>query len=223
MFSRRSQDTDSIVALIAGAVRRDISFGELPPDAKLKIEDLRRRYGGSNHSVREALTQLTAEGLVEANAQRGFRVSSATGDDLRDIIRLRAELDPIGLRWSMTRGDVAWEGRLAGAEHAVGRATRQLSEDADGAALAWDEAHRTFHTVLMEACGSPRLIAVTGRLYDQSRRFRLANLREGFCDPEEVARSAKRLLEAVHAHDAEAATRELVADIESDLAQAGSH
>lgn len=222
MFSRRSLDSDSIVALIAGALRRDISFGELPPDSKLKIEALRARYGGSSHSVREALTQLTAEGLVEANTQRGFRVSSATGADLEDIIRLRAELDPIGLRWSMARGDVAWESRLTGAEHGVNRATAGMGDNADDAALAWDEALRGFHTVLMEASNSPRLIVVTGRLFDQSRRFRLANLREGLCDPEEVAGRCKATLRAVLARDEETATALLVADIESDLARAGS-
>ena len=185
-----------------------------------KIEALRARYGGSNHSVREALTQLTAEGLVEANTQRGFRVSSATGADLADIIRLRAELDPIGLRWSMARGDVAWEGRLTGAEHAVARATARLTESADDAALAWDEALRCFHTVLMEACGSPRLIAVTARLYDQSRRFRLANLREGLCEPEVVGDTCKALLRAVLANEEDTAAALLVADIESDLARA---
>ncbi|SFP77444.1 GntR family transcriptional regulator [Tranquillimonas alkanivorans] len=221
MFSRKGQDDRSIVALIAGAVRRDISFGDLPPDAKLKIEELRRRYGGSNHSVREALTQLTAEGLVEANAQRGFRVSSATEEDLRDIIRMRAELDPIGLRWSMERGDVAWEGRLMAAGHAADRATEQVLAEPEVSALAWDEAGRAFHAALMEACGSPRLIAVTARLYDQSRRFRLANLREGLCDPRAVAHRQKALLTAILDHDQHAATDHLVADIESDLARAG--
>lgn len=222
MFSLKPQDGASIVALIASAVRRDISFGELPPDAKLKIEDLRRRYGGSNHSVREALMQLTAEGMVEANAQRGFRVASATGDDLNDIVRLRAELDPVGLRWSMLNGDVAWESRLIGAEHAASRAARMLAESADEATLAWDEANRAFHATLMEACGSPRLIEVTARLYDQSRRFRLANLREGLCDPQEIRRIRKALCNAVVERDAEAATAYLIADIELDLAAAGS-
>lgn len=95
MFSRKSSEkksaSDTVVSVLAAALRRDISFGQLPPDSKLKIEALRARYGGSNHSVREALTLLVSEGLVEATAQRGFRVASATAEDLRDIIRLRAE------------------------------------------------------------------------------------------------------------------------------------
>ena len=92
MFGRKNSDSDTVVRLLAAQVRRDISIGVLAPDAKLKIDELRQRYGGSAHYFREALTQLTSEGLVEASAQRGFRVASATQTDLEDITRLRAEI-----------------------------------------------------------------------------------------------------------------------------------
>ena len=58
MFGRKNSEVGTVVALLAAAIRRDIAFGELPPDAKLKIEALRARYGGSAHSMREALVQL---------------------------------------------------------------------------------------------------------------------------------------------------------------------
>ena len=78
IFVSAKTEYATVVGLIAGALRRDISFGTLPPDGKLKIADLRTRYGGSNHSIREALRLLTAEGLVTAEAQRGFRVLAQT-------------------------------------------------------------------------------------------------------------------------------------------------
>ncbi|QPM92288.1 GntR family transcriptional regulator [Pseudooceanicola algae] len=221
MFSRKSHDSrntaETVVSVLAGALRRDISFGELPPDAKLKIEALRARYGGSNHSVREALTLLAAEGLVEASAQRGFRVASATAEDLRDIIRLRAELEPMGLRWSMKHSDVAWEGRVIAAHHAAARATDQLLEDPDGAALIWDESGRSLHRVIVSACGSPRMIRMLGQLYDQSRRFRLAALREGACDPRLISDHRATLVAAILDHDADRAVTALLADIKHDL------
>ncbi|KAA2314985.1 GntR family transcriptional regulator [Pseudooceanicola sediminis] len=221
MFSRKSHATDrasdTVVSVLACALRRDISFGDLPPDAKLKIEALRARYGGSNHSVREALTLLAAEGLVEATAQRGFRVASATEADLRDIIRLRAELEPMGLRWSMHHADVAWEGRVIAAQHAAARATDQLLGDPDGAVLVWDEAGRTLHNVLCSASGSPRMIRMLGQLYDQSRRFRLAALREGSCDPKAVLAHQSDMVEAILDHDTEGAVRALLSDIRHDL------
>ena len=141
MFGRKPEKTNAqtVVSVVAASLRRDIAFGDLAPDSKLKIEALRSRYGGSNHSVREALTQLASEGLVEATAQRGFRVASATQADLQDIIKLRAELEPLALKWAMQNSDIAWEGRLVAALHATERATECLLKDPDGAVMMWDE------------------------------------------------------------------------------------
>ena len=108
MFGRKNADSDTVVRLLAAQVRRDISIGRLAPDAKLKIDELRQRYGGSTHSFREALTQLASEGLVEASAQRGFRVASATQTDLEDITRLRAEIETLGLDWSIKDRIARW-------------------------------------------------------------------------------------------------------------------
>lgn len=179
MFGRKNNENDTVVALLAAAIRRDISFGELPPDSKLKIESLRSRYGGSAHSIREALVSLSVEGLVEATAQRGFRVASATAADLEDITRLRGELEVMGLRWSMENGDIAWEGRVLAARHALSRIESFMLEQPETYALEWEEYNRQFHHALMDACGSPRLLDIQDKLYNQSRRFRLAALKEG--------------------------------------------
>lgn len=179
MFGRKNTENETVTALLAAAIRRDISFGELPPDSKLKIESLRGRYGGSAHSIREALIALSVEGLVEATAQRGFRVASATAADLEDITRLRAELEALGLRWSIENGDIAWEGRVLASRHALLSVESQMMADPEVNALAWDEQNRLFHYALLDACGSPRLLEMFDRLYSQSRRFRLAALKEG--------------------------------------------
>ncbi len=217
IFSRGNDDSQTVVGLIASAVRRDISFGALPPDKRLKIEELRAKYGGSSHSMREALTLLSAEGLVEANAQRGFRVSSATEEDLKDITRLRSEIERLGLTWSMEYGDVNWEGQVIATHHALSRMRQDVIASPLEAALAWDEANRAFHASLVAACGSPRLIAFQAQLYDQSRRFRLAALREGQIDLAAAASNHVTLVDAILKRDIAAATGCLKADIENSL------
>jgi len=77
LFSHQKPEDSTIVDLLASSLRKDIAFGVLLPDQKLKLNELRSRYGGSNHSMRETLRILSTEGLVEATAQRGFRVTSA--------------------------------------------------------------------------------------------------------------------------------------------------
>jgi len=197
IFSRDNDDDETVVSLIASALRRDISFGELPPDRRLKIEELRSRYGGSSHSMREALTRLNSEGLVEANAQRGFRVASATEDDLKDITRMRSEIERLGLEWSMERGDISWESQIIAANHALSHAQVEVNCAPIEMALAWDECNRAFHLSLTAACGSPRLIATQTQLYDQSRRFRLAALRENQINFPRAVENQKQLVEAV--------------------------
>jgi len=197
LFGRQKEESATVVNLLADQVRRDISFGVLPPDTKLKIEELRGRYGGSAHSLREALRLLSNEGLVEATAQRGFRVSSATLDDQQDIMRLRREIETTGLRWAMEHGDLQWEGRIMAAQHALKAITTQLQQDPTGFALDWDEANRHFHATLIEASRSPRLMEIQNSLFEQSRRFRLAALRESQIDFEATLTVINELVAAI--------------------------
>ena len=221
IFSRNKDDNETVVSLIASALRRDISFGDLSPDTRLKIEELRARYGGSSHSMREALTRLSSEGLVEANAQRGFRVASATEDDLKDILRMRCEIEKLGLAWSMEKGTVDWEGQIVAAFHTLSRTQADVIHSTLDGALAWDEANRAFHLALTAACGSSRLITTQTQLYDQSRRFHLAALREQQLDFDLITDNHNRLVEAVLARDTDAALGHLVQDITYHLDQTG--
>jgi GntR family transcriptional regulator, carbon starvation induced regulator len=218
LFGGRKSEDDTVVEMLASAIRRDISFGVLRPDQKLKLADLRQSYGGSNHSMRETLRILSSEGMVEAISQRGFRVTSATEDDLRDILLVRLEVEKLGLKRSIERGDVAWEGRVIAALHAVSRADTVVQDNPDDVtALEWDEACRDLSMALISASGSPRLTDMAAQFYGQSRRFRLALLREGRIDF--AARASRRdlLQNAVIAREEQRALQVLEDEIGADL------
>ena len=218
IFGRDQQEEETIVAMLASALRRDISFGTLLPDQKLKVAQLRGQYGGSNHSMREALRLLSVEGLVEATAQRGFRVTSATEEDLQDILLVRGEVERIALVRAIELGDVAWEGALIAAHHGLRKAEAAVADQPDDlVALEWDEACRAFSHGLIAACDSPRLLDMQRKLFDQSRRYRLTQLREGRLDFVARAQRQKKLLDAVLARDVEEALMLLQQDIEADL------
>ncbi len=206
LFGRDTAEDETVVALLASALRRDISFGVLRPDEKLKIEALRRRYGGSNHSMRETLRTLVAEGMVEATNQRGFRVTSATEDDLHDILLVQVEVGKLGLTRSLERGGVTWEATVIATQHQLARADDAVqSQPDDETALAWDEASRAHTDALISACGSPRLLNMAQLIYNQSRRFRLAHLREGRLNFSERATRRDALRTAIVARDKGAA------------------
>lgn len=219
IFGMPSNEDGTVVNLIASALRRDISFGVLRPDSKLKMGDFRARYGGSNHSLREALRMLSSEGLVAAESQRGFRVASATLADLQDITRLRVEIERLALTWSIEHGQLAWEANVIAMHHALAGAEEHVAAAADDlAAMEWDEAVRAFVDALISACGSPRLMDIQARLFDQSRRIRLAALREGRLDF--AARKARQiaLTAAAVAREKTTALCLLTQDIEEELA-----
>ena len=60
-------------------LRHLILTGAMPPGRKLKIEELRGLLKTGASPVREALSLLTSDMLVERIDQRGFRAGAAVG------------------------------------------------------------------------------------------------------------------------------------------------
>jgi DNA-binding GntR family transcriptional regulator len=78
---------------VARQLREEILSGRLPPGTLLKDAELAARLGMSITPVREAITQLAAEGLVDISPNRtrkvaGFTLKSAL--DLVDVMELLA-------------------------------------------------------------------------------------------------------------------------------------
>lgn len=218
IFASQKDEDSTIVELLASSLRKDIAFGTLLPDQKLKLNELRSRYGGSNHSMRETLRILSSEGLVEATAQRGFRVTSATENDLRDIQLVRVEIESIAFSRAIALGDVAWEGQVIAAHHALQKAEAAVVATSDDlTALEWDNACRFFAAALIAACDSPRLIDLHRKFFDQSRRFRLSLLREGRLNWTDRKTRQKALLDAVLERDETKALALLKEEIDAEL------
>src|SRR3954447_17047722 len=81
---------------IEGAYRRlgdDIISGALMPSEKLRIEHLRQRYAIGASALREALSRLVSDGLVECEAQRGYWVSPLSHAELDDITSTRKVIE----------------------------------------------------------------------------------------------------------------------------------
>lgn len=152
-------------------VRSDIIAGRHAPGKKLKIQDLASELKVSPGAVREALSRLVPEQLVVSRDQRGFAVSPLSIADLEDLTNLRCDIETIALRRSIERGDVRWEAALIAIAHRL-RATPARREGELTPDPSWVVAHAEFHTALISACGSRRLLALHTQLYEQSERYR---------------------------------------------------
>ncbi|MEH6474361.1 MAG: GntR family transcriptional regulator [Sneathiella sp.] len=165
-------DTTSLTNQAYNRIYQMIIQGEFVPGHKLKIDNLRKTLGAGASPVREALSLLTSDQLVERIDQRGFRVSHISLKTFEELLKTRCWLEERALRESMNAKDVEWEERLILAHHRLKRAPRSVGGDSFVANAGWEELHKNFHMALLSACGSSILIKICEQLYDQNIRYR---------------------------------------------------
>jgi DNA-binding GntR family transcriptional regulator len=153
-------------------LQADILTGKLRPGLKLRLKDLIERYKTGNSPLREALTRLSANGMVVREENRGFRVPPASNKELMEITRTRCWLEEIAIRESIANGDSDWEERIVLAFHWLARAARSTEESAKSTSPEWEEHHRDFHLALISACNSDILIGFCTELHQRSFRYR---------------------------------------------------
>ncbi len=91
-LARLVQEAAPLRRKIAASLRMAVQTGALEPGARLVEKDLCQELNVSRTSLREALRELEAEGLVESG-QRGLVVARITPDEARNIYNVRAALE----------------------------------------------------------------------------------------------------------------------------------
>jgi GntR family transcriptional regulator, carbon starvation induced regulator len=178
---------------------------EIEPGAKLKVEALQREHGFSSSPLREALNRLAQEGLVRADERRGFRAAPVTVADLRDVTRMRLLIDGEALRDALKHGDDAWEAHALATFHRLEKVEARIAGPGPLSLNAeWSGLHRQFHVALLAACPSPKLLELSGSLFDQAERYRRLSMRWRK-EPRNKAAEHRRILDAALARDAKSA------------------
>ncbi|RYE82118.1 MAG: FCD domain-containing protein [Myxococcales bacterium] len=192
-------------------LRTEIVHGTHAPGEKLRLEHLAPRYGVGRTPLREACCRLVAEGLVTAEDQRGFRVAAISRGDLLDLTRTRQQVEPLALRGSIQRGDLAWERAVTAALH---RLRRRSAPPRHGAALDehWEREHGQLHATLLSACDSPLLLRFCATLFEQSERYRRVAVAHGQ-PARDIAGEHEALVRAALDRDAERAGALLIEHI----------
>jgi len=80
---------------IINSLRRAIETGVLEPGTRLVEKDLCEKLNVSRTSLREALRQLQAEGILTDMNNRGLTVVTVTASDAENIYRIRGVLEPL--------------------------------------------------------------------------------------------------------------------------------
>ncbi len=191
-------------------MRSDIISGALEPGRKLKIEELRQKYDVGTSPIREALSLLTSDHLVERLDQRGFRVMKVSLDEYEELLRTRIWLEERALRESIAQGQSGWEEQVVLAAYRLSRVPRSDATDAFIANMEWEDRHKHFHMTLLAACNSSILLKFCNQLYDQNTRYRHLSGPSAY-PSRDVNAEHGAICDAVLARNADLATELLIA------------
>lgn len=181
------------------ALREAILEGDLPMGAWLREESIAEVLGVSRTPLRESLSRLAEEGLVERTAGGGARVSVLSVEDVAAVYQVRGSLESLAAGIAARRADPAVIARLRG-----------LHRDLEAAAEAGDSErfHRVnmqFHAAFTEIGDSRYLSRLLGIVYQAVRRvgtqtFSAARMAE-------IVDEHAAIVDAVSAGDDDAAVR----------------
>jgi DNA-binding GntR family transcriptional regulator len=188
-------------------LREQILSSRLAPGTELGEAALARSLGISRGPLREALGQLTAEGLVTIVPRRGAVVTRLTRREFIDAYQVREALESLAIRLAVPRMTTGQRAAL----HAMCDAMER--EAAAGDTGGFFETNRAFHRLLVEASGNAKLEAVHAQLIAQMGRLmsKSAELRGGL---EQSAAEHRALLAAIDAGDVALSARLLEDHIE---------
>ena len=128
----------------------------LKPGARLHVSDLAHALKMSETPVREALSMLEKEHLIEREPQKGFRVSTLSIQGVEDLYDLRIALEVLAARQAAMRMTPSDRKRITRLLAEVGRLMK------NGQKQRILELEQDFHLIILEASGNKPL-AETGQ------------------------------------------------------------
>jgi DNA-binding GntR family transcriptional regulator len=200
----------SFTSIAVDTIRADIVRCVLKPGEKLRIQSLCERYGTNASAIREALSRLVTDELVEAVDQKGFRVTQVSRDDLLDLTQTRICIESQALRKAIELGDAEWEAQVVAAYHRLSRSAPPSSNKAqENLQQTWEALHRQFHETLISGCRSRWLFSICRALYEKSERYRL--LAQNYTKPaqRDALDEHRELMESALARNASLACSQL--------------
>jgi DNA-binding GntR family transcriptional regulator len=194
------------------AILDRVFSGDLAPGTRVKDTTLAGQLGVSRTPVREALLQLSREGVLDADMGRGFRVCRLDAEEMREVGAILSVLEVTALESS---GEIP-PARL-----------KRLSEIDLELAGTRGDVHRVvdleeqWHHTLLLGCPNRRLRELVSNLWQVPRRYMRAYLR-GTGRISLSTQHHARVLEALRRNDRESAASRLSLYWERGIEELGS-
>lgn len=129
---------------VAARLRHDILAGEFAPGERLVELQLTDRYGAGRAAIRAALVELTTEGLIDRETNRGATVRQISVDEAIQITEARAALESLIASVAALRATDAERAELARLE------TEMRSAVSQGRFLDYSELNAILHRRIRE-------------------------------------------------------------------------
>ena len=176
---------------LSNEIRDAIIAGTMRPGSKVNLDQLREEYGVSLSPMREAISRLVADRLVEFEDKKGFRIVPLGMANLLEVTRLRADLEALALKHSIAIGTLDWESRIPAAIHHMNNSKGSKSTDA----------HALFHASLIRGCAMPMLRDLCAMFGNLHKRY--ANILNYDGAGRDMAGEHAAIADAALARDAE--------------------
>lgn len=193
---------ESTAALITRQLREGIMHGSLAAGTQLSEAALSAEFGVSRGPLREAMQRLVQEGLVRSEPNRGLFVKELDEEEIRDLYVARTAIESAAAR-KIVREDASVAVRKLRAAYDAMRSAAQR-----GDLHELSDADFTFHEILVEYSGSPRLRRMHETLIVETRMC-LTALQGTYFDPEDQVEEHIRIAEAIAAGDEDKALHEI--------------
>ena len=159
------------------ALKDSILRNELLPGEVLSIDSLAKALGISQTPVREALTKLSADGLVEYERNKGFRVASITEDDVHETYEVRRLLEPYAA--SLVAKKVSTDPSLERRLHELRKTAEIIQKLVTSGKVLNPSQYEVYmgidlrlHEIMLEAVGESLLGSVLALVGNHSLRIR---------------------------------------------------
>lgn len=189
-------------------IRSAIAHGIFEPGQRLVERKLCELIGVGRTSIREALRQLEAEGLVKVFPHRGPVVSTLSPEEVRHLYSVRALLEGYAGRMFALRRT---EQELQQMDRAF-MALEAAAKTQDRRALV--DAKNDFYAVLLDGSGNPYLKQMLTVIHNRVNLLRVTSMMQ----PNRVDRSLAeigRICKAIHLGDGIEAEAACVAHIQA--------
>jgi DNA-binding GntR family transcriptional regulator len=183
---------------VEDALRRAITSGQFAPGDRLRERDLIEMLKVSRTSLREALRQIEAEGLVALELNRGPVVTTLTYEEVEEIYEVRNVLEAQACSGFAERGSSTQMATLR-------TIFTQMNEvGASGDVKKTLELKSKFYDIILEGCGNRLIGQLLSQLHNRAMLLRRTSLSEP-SRLQEMLHELSSLLDAFAAHDEKAA------------------